>query len=306
MAYYRCSEIIKMRRNALGSKQDDYDVEGPAGMTVYRLENGENKGTEKTFRRLTRSMGVEESLGQGILKTSEMEHLNALNEIMWNIRDGKLQSAEELIESVRNQIDVEVPRNKQYIVGKYAELQYQQQRITAEEYEKRLKEALSYTILSYDKKGLEDWPFHDEELVLLIALNNVLKKQKKYEEQKELAENMRKSLERNYLNSELKRRYYILATLALADASGSLGEHREAIRLDKEAIALCKSVHEVRSIEYIYYDVHWNYWELKEKETLTDSEEVEAYQCLLQAYYVSKAKGNAKQLYKRKLKEHYS
>ncbi len=305
MGYYKCSAVIKMRRDVLQSKREDYDVEGPAGMTVYRLEKGKHKGTEKTFRSLTRSMGLEESLGQGILKTSEMEHLNALNEIMWSIRDGQMQSAEELMEKLRNQIDVNVPRNKQYIVAKYAELQYRKGLITEQEYEEKIREALSCTVLSFETKGTEGWPFHDEELVLLILLNNRLKLQKKYEEQKTLAEHILHILEQGYLNSELRNRYYVLAMLALADALGSMGEHREALRLDREAIAICKEKQELRSIEYIYYDIHWNYWQIKKQETLTDAEESEAYQCLLQAYYVSKAKGKSKDLYKRKLMEHY-
>lgn len=305
MAYYRCSEVIKMRRTAMNSKQEDYDVEGPAGMTVYRLEQGKTKGTERTYRSLTRSMGVEESLGQGILKTSEMEHLNALNEIVWNIRDGKLKNAEELMEMVRNQIDVEVPRNKQYIAAKYAELQYQRQNISAEEYEARLKEALAYTIPSFSTSGLQGWPFHDEELVLLVALSNALKKQKKYKEQKELAEDIRRCLTKEYLNSEMKNRFYILATIILADALGSLGVYREAIQLDREAIELCKKWNEFRNIEVAYYDVFWNLQKIKEKETLTESEEMEAYQCLLQACYVSKSKGNTKPLYEKKLMEYY-
>ena len=305
MGYYKCSAVIKMRRDVLQSKREDYDVEGPAGMTVYRLEKGKHKGTEKTFRSLTRSMGLEESLGQGILKTSEMEHLNALNEIMWSIRDGQMQSAEELMEKLRNQIDVNVPRNKQYIVAKYAELQYRKGLITEQEYEQKIREALSCTVLSFETKGTEGWPFHDEELVLLILLNNRLKLQKKYEEQKTLAEHILHSLEQGYLNSELRNRYYVLAMLALADALGSMGEHREALQLDREAIAICKEKQELRNIELIYYDIFWNHQKIKEKETLTDAEEAEAYQCLLQAYYVNKAKNKEKSLYARKLKEYY-
>ena len=303
--YYRCSEVIKMRRSALGSKREDYDVDGPAGMTVYRLEEGKHRGTEKTYRRLTRAMGMEESLGQGILKTTEIEHLHALNEIVWNTRDGKLQNAEELMESVRKQIDVQVPRNKQYLIAKSAELQYRKGEITAEKYEYELKEALACTILSYKQKWIKDWPFHDEELVLLILLSNVLKKQKKFKEQKELAEQMLKSLERDYLNFELKNRYYILATKILADATGSLGNHREAIKLDKEAIEGCRKWKEVRSIESFYFDIHWNYFQIKEQETLTTAEEEEAYQCLLKAYYINKAKGGKKLLYEKTLREYY-
>lgn len=305
MAYYQCSKVLKMRRAAMGNKRDDFDVEGPSGMTVYRLEESRHMGTERTYRRLTRCMGLEESLGQGILKTADMDNLVGMNEIMRSIKQKQFCEAEELIESIKDKIDTEVPRNKQYIIAKHAELQFQQNLITAAEYEKRIKEALACTVLSFNEKGVEGWPLHDEELVLIVALNNVYKAQKKYEEQKRLAISVRKCLEQEYLNSELRIRHYVISSIALADALGSMGCHRDAIKVDYETISLCKEMSEFRNIEHAYYDIHWNYWKIKEKETLTEAEESECYQCLLQAYFINKAKGNENTLYEQRLNARY-
>ena len=305
MGYYQVSKIIKMRRMALESKWEDFDVEGPAGMTVYRLEKDAHMGTERTYRRLTRSMGVEESLGQGILKTPRMEALVGMNEMMRSIDEKQYEVAEQWLEKIKTQIDMEAPRNKQYITAKQAELQYYQKKITDAEYEERLKEALAYTIPTFAKKGIDGWPLHDAELELVVSWNNCLKSQKKNEEQLQLADKVREILEQRYLNPELRNRYYVIASLALADAMGSLGRHREAIAVNKETIKLCQEKMEIRNIDHAYYDIFWNYLKLSEKETLTAAEEAERRQCLLMAYYISRAKGKTSPLYERRVKEEY-
>ena len=81
MAYYRASQVIKMRRNALGHSREEYLAEGPSDRTIFRMENGQVHIKETTYRRLSRAMDEEESTRQGILQTEDMSVLWLTNKI---------------------------------------------------------------------------------------------------------------------------------------------------------------------------------------------------------------------------------
>lgn len=81
MAYYNISQVIKMRREALGHSRYEYDTYGPSAMSIYRTEEKGIYVSEKNYRKLTRAMGEEESTRRGILGTKEIEVLWLVNEI---------------------------------------------------------------------------------------------------------------------------------------------------------------------------------------------------------------------------------
>jgi len=305
MAYYKCSKIIGMRRKELGYSRDAFDVDGPSGMTVYRMESGLHRNRESTYRTLTKCMGVEESLGQGLLLTLKTEYLNQVNEIMRNINEKHYEEAEGMLLKLKEELDCDISRNRQYIEATQAELDYRQGYITPEEYECKLKQALSYTVLRMEKNNIHGWPLRNEELALVMRLNNVLKRQKKREEQLNLMLNLKKVLEEEYICGELYTRYYIVSLLAIADALGSMGRNKEAVLMDRESIKLSLNNREYRSLSFAYYDLHWNLWELKQIETLSEKDEIECRQSLLNAYYFAKASGSNYAVFEKRLKERY-
>ena len=73
MAYYRLSQVLKMRREAMEHSRFEYDVDGPSFMTVYRLEKGDVRVKEKTYRSLSRAMGEEESTRRAGLRAFNEE-----------------------------------------------------------------------------------------------------------------------------------------------------------------------------------------------------------------------------------------
>lgn len=308
MAYYHLGKVIRMRRTALNYRREDFDADGPSGMTLYRVEQGKTNATEQTYRSLTRCMGMEESTKQGVLKTDNMDVLYSVNDISRVFCEKDADKAEQLLAQIEEMVDLSVPRNRQYVEGIKAKFQYRQKQISAEEYEKVIKKALSYTIPDFgepDGISITEWPFHEKELKLVFALNNALKAQKRYEEQKELLEKIKEVLSTDYMNKEYKDEFNIGVLVCLADTLGSMEQHEEAIKLDREIISLCKKYHEFRHISNAYFDIHWNYWELKKQKTLSAQEDDECRQCLIQAYYMSKIQNIEVNFYEKRLKERY-
>lgn len=111
MAYYRLSQVIKMRRKALGHSRYEYDVVGPSAMSVYRMEEKGIRTSEKTYRKLTRAMGEEESTRRGVLKTKDVRVLWLKNEIEDGLLRKQYRRVESLIAELVNSVDNAVIRN---------------------------------------------------------------------------------------------------------------------------------------------------------------------------------------------------
>lgn len=305
MAYYRLSKIVKMRRNALGVGREAFDADGPTGMTVYRMEEGKHKASERTYRSLTRSMGIEESTYQGILKTKKLGELHATYEISRAMFLDDREKAEEIFERLKEGLDKDDMRNKQHLMEYEARILYRKGELTTEEFEKVLKEILRYRLPKGYDIELFSWPLHVEECSIVFGLNNVLRKEKKHEEQKELAEGLGRLMQQEYMNRESRKLYQILSSIWLADMHGNIGEHRTAIQIDEENILLCEEEEDFRYLADVYYDLFWNYRMLKEQETLTAWEEERCKECLLRAYYINKIRGGLHNRYEQRLRECY-
>lgn len=140
---------------------------------------------------------------------------------------------------------------------------------------------------------------------MLLAIVEVNRKQKNYEQQRYLLEQMQKSILAGYLEAEYSAAYLAYVRYGISDVLGNLGYHREAIKMDEETCRLCEDRIELRYLAEIYYSIFWNYTMIKQRETLTEQEEARCKECLLKAYYINKAWYLPKKLYEKRVNEYY-
>lgn len=305
MAYYKVSQVIKMRREAMEHDRFAYDVDGPSAMTVFRLEKGEVRIKEKTYRSLSRAMGEEESTRQAVLRTKKLRVLHMVNDISHAFLTEDYEMAETLIAQLEEQLDGTVKRNRQYVEYVKAKLQYRRGNTDAATFETVLKNTISYGTLTFDDMIGKAWPFHEMECGRLHQLIEVVRDKKEYELQKYLLEQFLADLESGYMETEYSIAYTAAAQWRISDVLGNLGYHREAIELGEENRRMCEAHAEFRYLAEIYYDIFWNYKMLKKKETLTEQEEARCKECLLKAYFINKAWYRPKKLYETRMKECY-
>ena len=305
MAYYRLSQVLKMRREAMEQTRFDYDVEGPSFMTVYRLEKGEVRVKENTYRSLSRAMGEEESTRRGVLKTTDIRVLWLVNEIADAFLHDNYEKAEELIGELEEKLDYSIKRNQQYLDFVKAKLHHQKGFIKKEEYQMLLKENITYGNMSFDDMIVKSWPFHEKELQVLLEVIESVRSRQEYDRQRYLLEQLMTDVQNGYMESEYSIVYTIYARWRISDVLGNMGYHREAIAMDEETLKLCEEKNERRYRAEVYYDIFWNYYMLKKQETLTEQEEARCKECLLKAYYINKAWYRAKPLYERRMEECY-
>lgn len=305
MAYYKASQVIKMRRKAMGHSRYEYDADGPSNMAVYRMEEKGIRISEKGYRKLTRAMGEEESTRRGVLETRNIRVLWLTNEILYSLLKKDYEKAERLLEELRERLDCSVKRNQQYLVFLQAELQYKQKKITGLEYKTAIGQSISYG--SYECENLleKKWPFKEREYNSFQKMVEVVRKEKEYERQKKLLYQMKEILETGYMETEYTMAHLVYVRWRLGDVLGNLGQHREAVKLNEETIRLCTERMELRYLAHVYYDTFWNYQEIKKKETLTEQEEARCKECLLKAYYINKALYPENKLYEQRIRECY-
>lgn len=305
MAYYKVSQVIKMRREAMEHDRFTYDVDGPSAMTVFRLEKGEVRVKEKTYRSLSRAMGEEESTRQAVLRTKKLRVLHLVNDISHAFLIEDYEMAEALITQLEGQLDGTVKRNRQYVEYVKAKLQYYKGNVAEDAFETVLKETISYGTLTFDDMISKVWPFHEMECGRLLSIVEMVREKKQYEMQKYLLEQFQVSLEHGYMETEYTEVYLSWAWFRMGDVLGNLGYHREAIAIDEKNRERCEKQEEFRYLAEIYYDIFWNYKMIQKKETLTEQEEARCKECLLKAYFINKAWYRPKQLYERSIKECY-
>lgn len=305
MAYYRLSQVLKMRREAMEHSRFDYDVEGPSFMTVYRLETGKVRVKEKTYRSLSRAMGEEESTRSGVLKTKDIRVLWLVNEISEFLLHRDYERTEKLIIQLEDKLDCAVKRNQQYLDSVKARLKYNVGQISEEDYEKIMRTSLTYGKMKFDRMIEKVWPFHEREWQILLGIVETVRNRKDYGQQKYLLEQMLAGLDNAYMEKEYSIAYSICIRWRMSDVLGNMGYYREAIAMDEATIRMCEQENERRYLAEVYYDIFWNYYMLKKKETLTEQEEARCKECLLKAYYMNKAWCRPKELYERRMRECY-
>lgn len=305
MAYYRASQVIKMRRNALGHSREEYSAEGPSDRTIFRMENGQVHIKENTYRRLSRAMDEEESTRQGILQTEDISVLWLTNKIAGCLHTGNYEMAEELVKQIEAKLDTFELNNQQYLEYIKAYLRYSKSSLAQEDYRYAIEASLMHGNRNYEELIKNQWPFSERECNRIVSLVELVRKEKAYERQKELLELLLVLLESEYMDSEYNTIYRIVARYRMGDVLGNLGFHREAIALDEETIRMCEEQQDWRFFSELHYDIFWNYMKISEKETLTQQEEVYRKECLLRAYYMGKAMVPDNTLYEKRVLENY-
>lgn len=305
MAYYRLSQVLKMRREAMEQSRFDYDVEGPSFMTVFRLEKGEVRVKENTYRSLSRAMGEEESTRQGLLRTKDIRVLWLVNEIGNAFLHKDYERVEELIEQLEENLDCSAKRNQQYLDFTKAKLCHCKGLINEAEYEVLAKDTITYGKMNFEGMITKVWPFHEKEWQVLLEVVESARSRQEYEQQKYFLEQMLVDLESGYIETEYSVAYTIYVRWRISDVLGNRGYYREAIAMDEETLRLCEDRNERRYRAELHYSIFWCYYMLKKKETLTEQEEARCKECLLKAYYINKAWYRSKQLYEKRVKECY-
>ena len=260
---FSMKDVLRTRREMFGLTQEQL-CEGICSVkSLRRAEKGQTDMQRETLKKLLNRLGLSGQMQWSRLITSDREVIRMAEEMADYINDRKFSVASKQLESLKSRIDLDIPQNKQYFLEKQALLEFEQGKVTREEFVKMEKEALECTLRAENLYRKENVYLTEREI---ICISNSWKGMEEKEKRESI--NLILRLYDNYaLNNGLSQAIsvYEIVTEAAVNELGNSGEHVRAEKIDRKSIKASLSCRRVWDIHYKIYDILWNEKEIQKK-----------------------------------------
>lgn len=260
---FSMKDVLRTRREMLGLTQEQL-CEGICSVkSLRRAEKGQTDMQRETLKKLLNRLGLSGQMQWSRLITSDREVIRMAEELADYINDRKFSVASKQLESLKSRINLDIPQNKQYFLEKQALLEFEQGKVTREEFIKMEKEALECTLRVENLYRKENVYLTEREI---ICISNSWKGMEGKEKRESI--NLILRLYDNYaLNNGLSQAIsvYEIVTEAAVNELGNSGEHVRAEEIDRKSIKASLSCRRVWDIHYKIYDILWNEKEIQKK-----------------------------------------
>ena len=286
---FSMKDVLRTRREMFGLTQEQL-CEGICSVkSLRRAEKGQTDMQRETLKKLLNRLGLSGQMQWSRLITSDREAIRMAEELADYINDRKFSVASKQLESLKSRIDLDIPQNKQYFLEKQALLEFEQGKVTGEEFVKMEKEALECTLCAENLYRKENVYLTEREI---ICISNSWKGMEG--KQKRESINLILRLYDYYaLNNGLSQAIsvYEIVTEAAVNELGNNGEHVRAEEIDRKSIKASLSCRRVWDIHYKIYDILWNEKKLMKKSGKRVSNNrmnTELKRCIIMSHYVKR------------------
>jgi len=260
---FSMKDVLRTRREMFGLTQEQL-CEGICSVkSLRRAEKGQTDMQRETLKKLLNRLGLSGQMQWSRLITSDRKVIRMAEELAGYINDRKFSVASKQLESLKSRIDLDIPQNKQYFLEKQALLEFEQGKVTREEFVKMEKEALECTLRAENLYRKENVYLTEREI---ICISNSWKGMEEKEKRESI--NLILRLYDNYaLNNGLSQAIsvYEIVTEAAVNELGNSGEHVREEEIDRKSIKVSLSCRRVWDIHYKIYDILWNEKEIQKK-----------------------------------------
>lgn len=286
---FSMKDVLRTRRAIFGLTQEQL-CEGICSVkSLRRSEKGQTDMQRETLKKILNRLGLSGQMQWSRLITSDREVIRMAEELTDYINDRKFSMASKQLESMKSRIDLDIPQNKQYFLEKQALLEFEQGKVTREEFVKMEKEALECTLRAENLYRKENVYLTEREI---ICISNSWKGMEGKEKKESI--NLILRLYDNYaLNNGLSQAIsvYEIVTEAAVNELGNNGEHVRAEEIDRKSIKASLSCRRVWDIHYKIYDILWNEKKLMKKSGKRVSNNrmnTELKRCIIMSHYVKR------------------
>lgn len=286
---FSMKDVLRTRKAMFGLTQEQL-CEGICSVkSLRRAEKGQTDMQRETLKKLLNRLGLSGQMQWSRLITSDREVIRMAEELADYINDRKFSVASKQLESLKSRIDLDIPQNKQYFLEKQALLEFEQGKVTREEFVKMEKEALECTLRAENLYRKENVYLTEREI---ICISNSWKGMEG--KQKRESINLILRLYDYYaLNNGLSQAIsvYEIVTEAAVNELGNNGEHVRAEEIDRKSIKASLSCRRVWDIHYKIYDILWNEKKLMKKSGKRVSNNrmnTELKRCIIMSHYVKR------------------
>ena len=286
---FSMKDVLRTRRAMFGLTQEQL-CEGICSVkSLRRSEKGQTDMQRETLKKILNRLGLSGQMQWSRLITSDRKVIRMAEELTDYINDRKFSMASKQLESMKSRIDLDIPQNKQYFLEKQALLEFEQGKVTREEFVKMEKEALECTLRAENLYRKENVYLTEREI---ICISNSWKGMEGKEKKESI--NLILRLYDNYaLNNGLSQAIsvYEIVTEAAVNELGNNGEHVRAEEIDRKSIKASLSCRRVWDIHYKIYDILWNEKKLMKKSGKRVSNNrmnTELKRCIIMSHYVKR------------------
>ena len=286
---FSMKDVLRTRREMFGLTQEQL-CEGICSVkSLRRAEKGQTDMQRETLKKLLNRLGLSGQMQWSRLITSDREVIRMAEELADYINDRKFSVASKQLESLKSRIDLDIPQNKQYFLEKQALLEFEQGKVTREEFVKMEKEALECTLRAENLYRKENVYLTVHELTCIrYSWRGMEGKEKR-----ELIDLIFRLYDNYALNNGLSQAIsvYEIVTEAAVNELGNSGEHVRAEEIDRKSIKVSLSCRRVWDIHYKIYDILWNEKKLMKKSGKRVSNNrmnTELKRCIIMSHYVKR------------------
>lgn len=260
---FSMKDVLRTRREMFGLTQEQL-CEGICSVkSLRRAEKGQTDMQRETLKKLLNRLGLSGQMQWSRLITSDREVIRMAEELADYINDRKFSVASKQLESLKSRIDLDIPQNKQYFLEKQALLEFEQGKVTREEFVKMEKEALECTLRAENLYRKENVYLTEQEITCIRNSWRGMEGKEK----RELIDLIFRLYDNYALNNELSQAismYEFIAESAVNEL-GNNGEHVRAEEIDRKVIKASLSCRRIWDVHYNLYDILWNENEIMKK-----------------------------------------
>ncbi len=260
---FSMKDVLRTRREMFGLTQEQL-CEGICSVkSLRRAEKGQTDMQRETLKKLLNRLGLSGQMQWSRLITSDREVIRMAEELADYINDRKFSVASKQLESLKSRIDLDIPQNKQYFLEKQALLEFEQGKVTREEFVKMEKEVLECTLRAENLYRKENVYLTEQEITCIRNSWRGMEGKEK----RELIDLIFRLYDNYALNNGLSQAismYEFIAESAVNEL-GNNGEHVRAEEIDRKVIKASLSCRRIWDVHYNLYDILWNENEIMKK-----------------------------------------
>ena len=286
---FSMKDVLRTRREMFGLTQEQL-CEGICSVkSLRRAEKGQTDMQRETLKKLLNRLGLSGQMQWSRLITSDRKVIRMAEELAGYINDRKFSVASKQLESLKSRIDLDIPQNKQYFLEKQALLEFEQGKVTREEFVKMEKEALECTLRAENLYRKENVYLTEQEIRCIRNSWKGMEEKEKKESVKFLLEFYGKNILKNGFSEAISM--YEFVTESAVNELGNMGEHEWAEEIDRRAIRASLQCRRVWDVHYKLYDILWNENEIMKKSgkrVSNDEMNTELKRCIMISHYVKR------------------
>ena len=286
---FSMKDVLRTRREMFGLTQEQL-CEGICSVkSLRRAEKGQTDMQRETLKKLLNRLGLSGQMQWSRLITSDRKVIRMAEELAGYINDRKFSVASKQLESLKSRIDLDIPQNKQYFLEKQALLEFEQGKVTREEFVKMEKEALECTLRAENLYRKENVYLTEQEITCIRNSWRGMEGKEK----RDLIDLIFRLYDNYALNNGLSQAismYEFIAESAVNEL-GNNGEHVRAEEIDRKVIKASLSCRRIWDVHYNLYDILWNENEIVKKSgkrVSNDQMNTELKRCIMISHYVKR------------------